>query len=961
MTTTFPERRPGTLVSARGREWLVLPDTKPELIWARPLGGADDETTALLPELESVTDATFDLPSPDDRGDATRARLLRDALRLSFRNTAGPFRSFAGLAVSPRNYQLVPLIMSAAQERTRLLIADGVGVGKTIEAGLIAAELLATGEATRLAVLCSPQLATQWQTELRSKFGIEAELLLPSTANRLQRLVPLGLDNLYAHYPFLVISTDFIKQKSRRDEFALHCPDLVIVDEAHTAVAGSAVGRSQSHQRYALLRRIADDPTRHLLLLTATPHSGDDEAWSNLIGLLDDRLGRMPADLSGTDRAADRQLLAQFLIQRQRADIREYLSEDTVFPTRERAEESYRLTDDYRKLFDRVLAYARESVSDPGLNALRQRVRWWSAIALLRSLASSPAAAEQTLRTRSKISGVDTVSDADQLAVSSVFDTDAEDLADGDDALGADTALDDGDGSTTPDQANRRRLLAFAEQAKALRGPVGDAKLKRAITMAKKLLAEGYSPIFFCRYIPTAEYLAEHLSAALKGARVEAITGLLPPEERDVRVTSLMEEEGQRVLVATDCLSEGVNLQAGFTAVVHYDLAWNPTRHEQREGRVDRFGQTASTVRAVTYYGSDNKIDGVVLDVLIRRHERIRKSTGISVPIPASSTTVMNAIWESLLLRGNDSDQLTLDLGSDLTDGAISEAVLTTWEDAAEREKASRSRFRQAALRPEVIEDTLNEVRAALGGPADAEAFVRQALTVLGGALSDTPAGFTVDVGGLPGPLLDQMPPRKGDLLHFHRSLPAPVGQPLLTRTDRTVEAIARYTLDAALDPRIAPGASPARRAGVIRTSAVDKVTALLVVRYRIQLTLPGSAKTVDQVAEDAQFLVHTLDDDGLPLWETNRDHMTALLAALPTGNVNDDLARAQLANELARVPAMLPHLTAIGEDLAAATSAAHRRVRGTTKAGVRGLSAVLLPPPDVLGVYVYLPDRPAR
>jgi superfamily II DNA/RNA helicase len=88
-----------------------------------------------------------------------------------------------------------------------------------------------------------------------------------------------------------------------------------------------------------------------------------------------------------------------------------------------------------------------------------------------------------------------------------------------------------------------------------------------------------------------------------------------------------MKHEGPRLLVATDCLSEGVNLQAGFNAVLHYDLAWNPTRHEQREGRVDRFGQTAPVVRAVTYYGSDNKIDGVVLDVLLRRHDKIRKST----------------------------------------------------------------------------------------------------------------------------------------------------------------------------------------------------------------------------------------------------------------------------------------------------------------------------------------------
>lgn len=109
-------------------------------------------------------------------------------------------RSFARLAVTPRNYQLVPLMMAAHQDVTRLLIADGVGIGKTVEAGLIAAELLATGETQRLAVLCSPQLAPQWQSELRHKFGIDAQLLLPSTVNRLMRSVPFG-SNVYQHHP----------------------------------------------------------------------------------------------------------------------------------------------------------------------------------------------------------------------------------------------------------------------------------------------------------------------------------------------------------------------------------------------------------------------------------------------------------------------------------------------------------------------------------------------------------------------------------------------------------------------------------------------------------------------------------------------------------------------------------------------------------------------------------------
>ena len=106
------------------------------------------------------------------------------------------------------------------------------------------------------------------------------------------------------------------------------------------------------------------------------------------------------------------------------------------------------------------------------------------------------------------------------------------------------------------------------------------------------------------------------------------------------------------MLVATDCLSEGINLQEHFDAVLHYDLSWNPTRHEQREGRVDRYGQPQPTVRMLTYYGIDNQIDGVVLDVLLRKHKTIRSSLGISVPVPGNTNEVVQALMQGLLLRG---------------------------------------------------------------------------------------------------------------------------------------------------------------------------------------------------------------------------------------------------------------------------------------------------------------------
>ncbi|MBF9317690.1 helicase-related protein [Mycobacteroides chelonae] len=947
----------GTLVNARGRDWLVLPGSPEGTLLVRPLGGHEDETTVLLPEIDAFTTATFEPPNVNDRGDASRARLLRDALRLSFRASGGPFRSFARLSVTPRNYQLVPLMMAANQDTTRLLIADGVGVGKTVEAGLIAAELMATGDAQRLAVLCSPQLAPQWQSELLHKFGIDAQLLLPSTVNRLARDVPFG-SNVYEHYSHLVISTDFIKQKSRRDEFALHCPELVIVDEAHTCVAPAGVGKSsQAHLRYSLLRKLADDTSRHLLLLTATPHSGDDVAWQSLIGLLDDRLGQLPADLSGRDREDDRKLLAKFMIQRQRADIREYLDEDTPFAERETTETAYKLTPAYRSLFDDVMEYVREQVADPKLTAVHQRVRWWSAIALLRCLASSPAAAEQTLLNRSAIATVDNEDEIDAYAQPRVLDTDLDDTLEAEDvAVGADTGDTD-----TPNTAARKRLRELATAAAALKGPRSDAKLKQLIPLIKELVADGYNPIVFCRYIPTADYLAEHLSAAVSKVadlKVDAVTGTLAPEERENRVKALSIHEGPRLLIATDCLSEGINLQDGFNAVVHYDLAWNPTRHEQREGRVDRFGQQAPTVRTVTYYGEDNGIDGIVLNVLIRRHENIKRSIGVSVPIPVDSTTVMKSIWESMLLRGKDAEQLTLDF-AEATTASLAEKVEVEWANAAEREKASRSRFRQAGLKPDTVEQALIEVKQALGGQADVETFTRTALSLLNAPITDTSDGFVATINTLPAAVRDQLPPAKNGRLQFHRSLPIPVGHAVLTRTDATVESLARYVLDAALDSQLDAAVRPARRAGVMRTGDVTKVTTLLMVRYRLEITIPGSSNTVTQVAEEARFVGFTASGETLS-WLPQAE-VDALLTVAPSGNVDDSLAQTQLNRALGRLPEIAEHLAQTGQTAAQGLVSEHQAVRAAAKSSGRAPRAEFLPPADALGVYVFLPDGGAR
>ncbi len=996
----------GSLVTARGRDWVVLPSDDEGLLLLRPLGGDDEDVVGVLPDLEKVETAHFPQPSPDDLGDARSARLLLDALRLGFRSSGGPFRSLARVAVTPRPYQLVPLLMALRMLPVRLLIADDVGIGKTIESGLIAAELLAQGDTRGLAVLCSPQLAPQWQAELHDKFNLDAEVLLPSTAARLER----GLrpkERLFDRYNNVIVSTDFIKSADRRDEFVRACPALVIVDEAHTCVEAAGTNR-RSHQRYELLRRLASDPTRHLILVTATPHSGKREAFRNLLALLDPRLAELPEDLSGEARRPHREFLARYLVQRRRADITTFLHERTPFPERQASEVLYRPSPAYQRLFERVRVYAREAVVEAGRNGhptTRQRVRWWSMIALLRALASSPEAAAATLRNRAASAGATSPEEADDLSRRAVLDlTDDE----GSDALdtppGADEdtevdpdeaeefaagAIEEELGSTAEARRQRERLQRLAREAASLRD--GDAKLAKATAIVRELLDEGYTPIVFCRYIPTADYVADELRRALRGVRVEAVTGTLPPADRKRRIADLVADaagtagiplalkgrSGQAstsvgsvghgkaatdriVLVATDCLAEGINLQEHFSAVLHYDLAWNPTRHEQREGRVDRFGQRCPVVRTVTLYG-DNPVDRVVLEVLLRKHEAIRRDLGVSVPVPTDANEVIEAIIEGVLRQERDQSTRAEQLTFFGEERAKRDELFEAWDLAKERERRSRGTiYAQHAISMREVETELRTVRAALGGEEVAERFTRDALTSLGATITASPDGFVAHINAIPTALRAALPcpssRHSRDRIEFHREPPPPPSAALLARTDPTVETLAQYVLDSALDPDLTAGERPARRCGVLRTRNVERRTTLLLTRYRLHFMLPSRDGRRALVAEEARVLA-LRGGFASPDWLPD-DEVEALLAARPSENIDAGQKRFIITQTLADLDTLQPALDAIGERLADELHAIHRRVREAAGVPRRGLVVRALPPTDVLGVYVYLPPQ---
>ena len=969
---------PGAIVKVRGREWIALPQSSSEkqeqVLKLRPLGGGDQTIATLYWPLEggSVKPAIFDPPDPALSGSQSSALLLRDALLLKLRAGAGPFRSLGNVALEPRPYQLVPLLMALKQPVTRVLIADEVGLGKTVEALLIARELLDRGEIRKVTVICPPHLCEKWRADMNGQFNLAAEVVRPGTAQKLER--ESAGKSIFDVIPFTVVSLDWIKSDHNREGFLRSCGEFVIVDEAHTCAARKGGGRQQ---RYQLLRGLSSKPDRHLVLLTATPHSGDKEAFDNLLGLLDPKFEGLSQMPEGDRRRGLREELGSYFVQRRRQDLKEeWGTNGADFPDRETRESEYTLAGDWGALFNDVLEYARELVRrSAGASKFRQRMSWWAALALLRCVSSSPAAASASLRTKLvNLQGSDaTDSPADEAQMAKDLEAAAAlAVLDGsEEEFSAEEAAPGSDLARPEDAEHLQDLIARAD---LLRGKAHDPKLKQLVKELKALLAEGFRPVVFCRFRPTAHYLAEQLTDELpkRNHVVMAVTGELPPEERVGRIRELQQvlaDGNVPVLVATDCLSEGIDLQHTFDAVVHYDLCWNPTRHEQREGRVDRFGQARSAVRALMLHGgSSNPVDDRVRTVILEKEKTIRKELGVSVPIPGNANTITQAVLSSILGPIAQEQQLHFDLGLSTETASqlqLEAAIDAEWQSAKENAKATRTIFAQRSLKPEEALGEWDKMRESLGSDAAVERLVVNACRRLDLPIGPMGAGsgcWELDLTRLEDNRIAlcerlQNHDLSGKLKVSFRS-PARDGSQLLSRSHPLVVELADFVAERALsglEPKLAA------RASVIRTKTVQTRTQLLVLRLRHQLhqdrwSGSGYEALPDLLVEEC-LTVRVVGDqveslEGLAALE--------LLEAPPSDDVDSGERQKWLKEVIDGLEGLQPAFKALAERRAQLAEDDHRRVR---EASLRRGESLRMrfncepaPAVDVIGVFLLLP-----
>ncbi len=949
---------PGSIVRCRNRDWVLLPGEDESLFLLRPLTGTNDDVVALhkgltnvigysFPE-ERVRPSKFPPPTPEDLGDAISAHLLWQAARLTLREGAAPLRSLGYISIRPRTYQFVPLLMALRCDPVRLLIADDVGVGKTIEALLIARELWDRGEIKRLAVLCPPYLCDQWQKELVEKFNFhDAVIIRSGTVGQLERHKP-PTRTIYEHYPVQVISIDWVKSDRNRHAFLLHAPELVIVDEVH----GAAMAKNQNQQqRHELLREVARNTNRHLILLTATPHSGIESAFQSILGLLDGRFGNWEVKVLNEDQLKE---LARHFVQRTRRDIEHDWENESCFPERIPQDQTYRLSAPYRTLFDKTYDFCAEIVrTGQHLEERKRRVRYWGALALLRCVMSSPAAALAALETRhGRSEQPDGQDEVDFRGF--VFESDSDRT--------------DDEQPTTPIQeteagladSERRKLRELGKLAAALRTPGADTKLEGLVQSVGGLLAEGYHPIIWCRYVATAEYVAEslqkHLSEQQATLQVVCITGRHGDEERRARIEEIATDR-PRVLVATDCLSEGINLQEKFSAVIHYDLPWNPNRLEQREGRVDRYGQPAKQVKVIRYYGADNPMDGVVLDVLLNKAREIHRALGTHVPVPEESESVTEAVLQALFLRGGyvkKPRQLQLDF---LADRGVT-SLHRRWERDAQREKITRTRFAQRAMKPEEVKRELEAVDAVLGDPAAVKEFVLEAAQRLQLFIKRdrNPQVYRVSVSkeataAVPEAIRYVLPSSKTATWLISFISPTPEGAEYLGRNHPFVRTLARFLMEQALTRH---GDAVTSRCGVIRTRDVSHLTTLLLLRVRYLIELPERAPLL---SEEVRVTGYSGLAHDKPRWLEDGEALRLLSRAQPTANIpmgeKRELVTMALDAWSQVEQALKPRIQARAAEL----ETAHKRVRQAVKLRIRELSVRPQLPPDLLGLLILQPE----
>lgn len=671
------------------------------------------EELTVVWELEpgATIHASGGLPRLTGADDPRKALALLDAVRWGAvahaerRMLHAPFRS----GISIEDYQLEPLVRAMDMPRARLLIADDVGLGKTIEAGLVMRELLLRHRARTVLVICPSSLQIKWKEEMRDKFGLDFRIVDTEYLRNLRRSRGLKA-NPWTSYPFLITSMDWAKAGEGLRLLREVLPptveyprkfDLLIVDEAHNVAPSAGKAYLKDSQRTKLIRMLSPH-FEHRLFLTATPHNGYQDSFVALLALLDDsRFAR------GME--PDRRSVSEVMVRRLKSEIVDDEG-NPVFPRRIPLSLEVEYDEEEEAVHAALSEYTASRLGRVRGTKVEQGERFVLKL-LKKRLFSSPAAFAKTLaRYVSTLDGKgESRKGGDPLDVHVLrrYMREAEEGQVDDHAR--EEAIEEATVAAArlappPSERERRLLERMVEWADGAKGRA-DSKARAILDWLRENVRDGEGwrderVILFTEYLDTHAWLKGILIAnGFGGERLAVLTGGMDAEQREYVKAAFQADPSEspvRILLATDSASEGIDLQRHCNKLLHVDVPWNPNVMEQRNGRIDRHGQRSKEVYVWHPVGKGDggfAKDTEFLFALAKKVDQIRKDLGSIGPILAER------VERSLL---GESSRSLEDLGTGSEDGTRGHASGS----------AAARRMRERILR---LHETLLDTKRELG------------------------------------------------------------------------------------------------------------------------------------------------------------------------------------------------------------------------------------------------------
>jgi superfamily II DNA or RNA helicase len=677
--TSVPQ--PGQVLAARGRQWLVEglemgeEHESPLLSLACLDDDAPGERLEMLWDLEVgarvIDPQSQGLPRPERLDAPATFGAYLHALKWSSVSAAdahrfqAPFRA----GIDPLPHQLTPLMKALELPRANLFIADDVGLGKTIEAGLVLQELILRQQAGFVLIVCPASVGLQWRDEMLRRFGLRFEVMSRAFIGHRRRQRGFGVNPWATHNRFIV-SYPLIRRPDYRDSLLAHLgrraeKGLLILDEAHVAAPAAASRYAVDSDTTRTIRDLAPKFDNRLFL-SATPHNGHSNSFSALLEILDPARFTRGVPVSGAE------ALEPVMVRRLKRDLRKlgvgkfperiltrielrhgeggWAAEEERYSAEEQRRESARSLasrlggDDAELELTRLLErYTELCAPDRG----RGRLVF---INLQKRLLSSPEAFARTLevhaRAVERAGGVKVKAEHLQTAL----ELDPEAYGDDDETLAAEEDAEVAAATRSlPDPTDEalgllKKMRALAERARRTQ----DGKVRALIAWMRAHLCpaiggvEGASKawsdrrvILFTEYADTKRYVEELLIEALADTergdeRILSLQGGMGDDTRDQvqrAFNTPPDDHPVRILIATDSAREGVNLQAHCADLFHLDVPWNPSRMEQRNGRIDRTLQPESEVRC-HYFVYAQRDQDRVLDTLVHKIQRVQRELG---------------------------------------------------------------------------------------------------------------------------------------------------------------------------------------------------------------------------------------------------------------------------------------------------------------------------------------------